>query len=246
MTSLLDRNPRTASDHDESKSAYRLPSAPRTRRPILVAGSVGVVFLSVALFASLYSSSNHQVDALIVTRTIQQGQTITGGDLGRASVAISQGVHPIAVADMSTLSGKRAAVTIPAASLLVPADVTSSPSLAPGDAVVGLALKAGQLPSAGVATGDQVMIVQTAMPGTPVATGPQAISAAAVGTTTGVLVPAARVFDTALPPATSSSGAAELVSVEVSQTVAASVSTAATAGQVSLVLLPAGPSGAGS
>ncbi len=244
MTSLLDRTSRGTGPSEEAKASRRLPSAPRTRRPLLVAGSAAVVFVSAAAFASLYSSSNHQIAALVVTRTIPQGQTITGGDLGQASVSVSGGVQPVAVGDAPALAGKRAAVTVPSGSLLVPSDVTSAPVLAPGDAVVGLALKDGQLPSAGVEAGDQVMIVQTGPPGTPVSAASQIeTSGSGLGSTTtveptGVLVAEARVFDTTLPPANSSGGAAELVSVEVSQSDAAAVSTAATAGQVSLVLLP--------
>ncbi len=251
MTSLLDRSGRGTGLDEDATASRRLPSAPRTRRPLLVAGSAAVVFVSVAAFASLYSSSNHQIAALVVTRTVPQGQAITGGDLGQASVDISGGVQPIAVGDAPTLAGKRAAVTIPSGSLLVPSDVTASPVLAPGDAVVGLALKDGQLPSAGVEAGDQVMIVQTGPPGTPVSAESQTTTSGSESdaTTTveptGVLVARARVFDTSLPPANSSAGAAELVSVEVSQADAAAVSTAATAGQVSVVLLPPQSQGAG-
>jgi hypothetical protein len=99
--------------------------------------------------------------------------------------------------------------------------------------VVGLALKAGQLPSAGVEAGDQVMIVETAAPGTPLTSSDPSGSSS-----TGVLVPEATVFDVEVPPAGSASDASLLVSVEVSSTLAAAVSTAAVAGQVSLVLLP--------
>jgi hypothetical protein len=58
-----------------------------------------------------------------------------------------------------------------------------------------------------------------------------------------VLVPQATVFDVGPPSANSSNGASLLVSVEVSTTLAAEVSTAASAGEVSLVLLPQGSGG---
>jgi Flp pilus assembly protein CpaB len=63
-----------------------------------------------------------------------------------------------------------------------------------------------------------------------------------------VLVPDALVFNTANPGLQSSDGATELVSLELSDSVAPAVSTAAAAGQVSLVLVPStdtiGPSSA--
>jgi Flp pilus assembly protein CpaB len=206
---------------------------------MMVVASAMAVFASIAAFAAIYSSSDRTSAVLVVTESIQQGQHFSGSDLGEANVSISSGVNPILVADASELAGKRAAVTIPAGSLLVPSDVTGSPQIPAGEAVVGLALKPGQLPSNGVEPGDQVMIVQTASPGTPVTSPlPSDASGGASVATTGILVPQATVFDTAVPPVNSSSGATALVSVEVATTLASAVSTASAAGQVSLVLLP--------
>ena len=204
--------------------------------------SLVVVCSSIAIFADVSASENHQTAVLFVSTTIEQGQVIQGADLGQASASVAGGVIPIPVADVSELRGMRAAVTIPAGSLLTSGDVTRAQPLPTGDAVVGLALKEGQLPAAGVQAGDLVMIVQTASPGTPVAA-PSSSGGASSGTNsgseagTGVLVPQAAVFGTEVPTASSSS--ALLVSVDVSSTLAAAVSTAAAANQVSLVLLPA-------
>lgn len=252
MTSLLDRNATAPADPGGTRSERGLPAVPRTRKPLMIAASAAVVFVSIAAFAGIYSSSNHQSSVLVVTRTIQQGQQITGGDLGQSSVAISGGVAPILVTDAPELAGKRAAVTIPAGSLLVAGDLTGSGQITLGDAVVGLALKDGELPAGGVAPGQEVMIVETAGPGIPVVSGSSPTSTSSISPDqsgnsgeepTGVLVPQATVFATAGPSANSSNGATELVSVEVSSTLAAAVSTAAAADQVSLALLP--PASAG-
>ncbi len=234
-------------DPGGTKFERGLPTTPPTRKPLMIAASAAVVFVSIAAFAAIYSSSNHQSSVLVVTRTIQQGQQITRSDLGQSSVAISGGVTPILVADAPELAGKRAAVTIPAGSLLVAGDLTGSGQIASGDAVVGLALKDSELPSGGVEPGEQVMIVQTAGPGVSVASGSSSSSTSSIssdqssgmgGGATGVLVPQATVFGTSEPSANSSNGATQLVSVEVSSTLAAAVSTVAAADQVSLALLP--------
>jgi SAF domain len=239
MTSVLERGPTSPTGAPNSNSRTGLPTGRRTRRPALVLASVAMVFASIAGFAALYSSANHQVSVLIVTQTIDQGQRISGSDLGQTSAQISGGVSPIAAADASTLVGQRAAVTIPAGTLLTAGDITDSPPIAAGDAVVGLELKAGQLPASGLDPGDQVMIVQTANPGSPLAS-PSSAAASGndSGQSTGVLVPQATVFDVEPPSPNSSPSASLLVSVEVSTTVAAGVSLAANADQVSLVLLP--------
>jgi hypothetical protein len=214
-----------------------------------------LVFGSIAAFAAIYASANHEQSVLIVTQTIEQGQPITARDLGQTSAAISGGIVPIPVSDASELSGRRAAVTIPAGSLLTVGDTTGAQPIAQGYAVVGMALKPGQLPSTGLEPGDQVMIVETGSPDTPLT------SSSAGGTTdgsagTGVLVPRATVFGVASQAdsptsagSTSSPGSSvgdsQLVSVEVSDTLAPAVSTEAAADQVSLVLLPNSPSAKG-
>jgi hypothetical protein len=252
MTSLMEGKPREAPTRGGSKTGFRLPVTSRSRRPLVAIVSALLVFTSIAVFASVYSSANHQTPSLIVVQTIQEGQRISGTDLGQASVAISAGVSPIPVASAPLLAGKRAAVTIPAGSLLTLADVAGSAPIAAGEAVVGMALKDGEYPSAGVESGDQVMIVQSASPGAPATatatdsgsgSGSGSGSQDGGGSATGVLVPQATVFDVGPPSANSSDGASLLVSVEVSRTLAAEVSTAASAGEVSLVLLPQGSGG---
>jgi Chaperone for flagella basal body P-ring formation len=239
MISVLERRPNHATAAPGPNSRTGHPTGRRTRRPALVLASVVLVFASIAGFAELYSSANHQTSVLIVTQTIDQGQRISGSDLGLTSAQISGGVNPIAAADTSALVGQRAAVTIPAGTLLTEGDITNSPPITEGDAVVGLELKAGQLPASGLEPGDQVMIIQTANPGTPLSSPNSTADAGSdSGQSAGVLVPLASVFDVESPSPNSSPNASLLVSVEVSSTVAAGVSMAANADQVSLVLLP--------
>ena len=206
-------------------------------------GSLVLLFSSVAVFADLYASSDHQTSVLIVTEPIQQGQQILGSELGQVRVSITGGVTPIPVADAAELTGKRAAVSMPAGSLLIAGDLTGAQPIGAGDAVVGLALKSGQLPSAGVESGDEVMVVQTASLGDPLAPSTSTGGASGGDASTGVLVPEALVFDVEVPPADSASSASQLVSVEVSSTLAPAVSAAAASDQVSLVLLPSVSSG---
>lgn len=206
--------------------------------------SLMVVLVSVAVFFEMYASTNRRIDVLIVTQTVEQGQQIQASDLGQVSVSISSGVTPIPVPDAGQLVGNRAAVTIPAGSLLTPGDVSGAQPITAGYAVVGMALKAGQLPAAGVSPGDQVMVVQTASAGaSPVPSSGSGAPSVDTGASAGVLVPLAKVFDVEVPPANTGSSASQLVSVEVSSSLAAAVSTAAAADQVSLVLLPSGTAG---
>ncbi len=249
MTAVLDERTETAPERPGALRS-RLPVGTTRRRPVLAVASALVVFASIAVFAGVYSSAARQSEDLVAAQTIQQGQTFVAADLTQASVSVPAGLSAIPVADAHLLAGKRAAVTVPAGALLTAADLSSAPQIGSGDAVVGLALKDGQYPASGVSPGDQVMIVQTAGPGTPLAapttgagattTSTSAGAGAGAGATTGVLVPQATVFDVSAPSSATGSGLALLVSVDVPSTEAAAVSIAASADQVSLVLLPAG------
>ena len=255
MSLLGSTQPRTRSE-DSAPPVLRPPTGGRDRRVMMAIASLVVICASVAAFASLYSSAGHKISVVVVDQALVQGQPVTAAQLGRADVSVSSGVDYIPVAQASIILGKRASIAVPAGSLLTPGDLTAAPSVAAGNAVVGLALKAGQFPAAGLVPGQQVMIVQTATPGSPLSapvsgaptatttTATTATTATGSGSTvfsgsgTGVLVAQSTVFSVSAPSASAGGAFALLVSVEVSSAIAPAVATASSAGQVSLVLLP--------
>ena len=91
MTSILERE--SVSQHVQAQrtDASRLPSANRGRRPIVIVGSLVMVFSSIAIFADIYSSANRQTSVLISAVPIEQGQQLTGGELGQVSISVSGG-----------------------------------------------------------------------------------------------------------------------------------------------------------
>jgi hypothetical protein len=243
MTSLLDRNSTRADNRGPTGPERLVPTRQRNKRPLFAVASAVVVLVSIAAFMTLYSSARREQQVLVVAQTIEKGQTLSMAELGQASVNMTGNVEPIPVSLAGSVTGRRAAVTIPAGSLLVPADITSAPVIPQGYAVVGVALKYGQYPSTGLQSGDHVIVVQTASPGSPLPTaagsGPSSQSPNSAATpSTGVLVADATVFDAASAGANGGSAVSELVSVEIPTTLAAAVSTAAAADQVSLVVLP--------
>jgi len=251
---LSDRRPPTA----DGVAPIRPPAGRRDRRMLRLVASVAVVGGSIAAFSALYSSADHKVPAMVVVQPVPQGHAITSADLGVAQVAVSADVAYLPLDQAGAVSGRRAAVSLAAGTLLTAADLSAAPAVAAADAVVGVALKDGSYPSSGLVPGDRVLVVQTAAPGTslappgaaaavaqvPVATGAIATAAPGVSLSTsgasgpGVLVPQATVFAVTVPTASSSGGIALLVSLDVPASVAAQIVTAAAAGQVGLVLLP--------
>ena len=249
MTSVLGRvGVQRAADKRGASSGTGLPAPVRTRRPLLAVGSVAVIAVSIAAFVSIYAGASHQVPVLVVVHPVAAGAQITPADLGEAGISSSGPLTAVPVSQASSVVGRLADVPLVPGSLLVLSEVRSGQPIKAGDAVVGIALKDGQLPASGLQPGDQVMVVQTNAPGSPVtpsstlpsnaASGTPTTSPSGSGSSTGVLVPVAQVSTVAQPASGSSGSETELVSVEVSGTLAAQVSIAAAADQVSLVLLP--------
>lgn len=243
---------------ERTADAVRPPARGRDRRILVVVASIALIAASIASFAALYSSAGSRTAAIVVTRSLTQGQPITSASIGQADVSVPAGVDYIPVSEASLLVGKHAVAAVPKGALLTLSDLSAAPALAADQAVVGLALKDGTFPSGGLSPGDQVMVVQTAGSGAtlaaPVASSSSSSSppssssvgaltggtgtAVATASGAGVLVARATVASVSVPAATASGGYALLASVQVASTAAPSVTTAAAAGQVSLVLLP--------
>ena len=262
MTTLFGRAPER-SHANEDPPSLRLSGLQTRRRPLQAVLSVALVLVSLAVFVGLYTRADHQQPVVVVTSTVYPGQRIAAGELETAEISSSGSVSSVPASDIGQVIGQYATVTLEPGSLLDVHDVTTTSPLGSGLAVVGVALKAGQLPATGVEPGDEVMVVQTSTPGSPapsVVTGTpdsgvststsessgssgsatSSSPATSEGTAAGVLVPQARVFDVAPASAASADETAELVSIEVSSTLAPLVTESAASGQISLVLLPSG------
>ena len=256
MTTVLGRRSAAAEPTGHvPANASRIPSPPVIRRPLLAASSIAVVIASIAIFVSIYSGVDHQVEVLEIIRPVAQGQSITAADLGSTGIVSSATLPTLSAGSATEVIGRVAAVPLGPGTVLVATELTSEQPVAAGDAVVGIALKDGQLPASGLQPGDAVMVVQTDAPGAAVtgelgegggsgpssaASGGNASAADSNLSSTGVLVPRAQVREVESPSAASSGSETELVSIEVSQTLASSVSIAAAADQISLALLPQG------
>jgi hypothetical protein len=267
MSSTLDRSNGSVTGTRKGKaesqgrganaSGERLPKPNKVRRPVMALASTVLIFASIAIFAGLYANAGHRIPIVAVVRPVHQGQQISSSDLGVVNASISGSVQTIPYSAVGSVVGKQAAVALVPGSILTPGDISTASRIPAGDAIVGIALKPGQLPSAGVVPGEQVMVVQTGQPGSPApslsssGSGSGSGSSAGSGSSTssgqstsdGVLVPRALVYDVATPSAASGNGSTQLVSVELAQELAPAVSVAAAAGQVSIVVLPQGSLG---
>ena len=201
----------------------RLPALASGRKPMAIVLSSLVVIACGFGFAELYSSAARQHSVIVVTHTIEQGQTFTSADLAVAEVSTSGPVASIPVASAGMLAGRAAAVTIPAGSLLVAGDVARRSSSMAGLDAVGVTLKADQMPADGLVAGDVVSLVEVV---------PQSAGQTGLSTT---LVASAKVVATSAP----GSGAAysQAVTVAVPQALAPAVAAAAAQDEICAVVV---------
>ena len=221
----------TRTDNGHARTTLRLTPPPTRRRPALLVLALLLVVAGALGTASAVSRAGHRVAVLVLSRDVPEGAVITSADLTTADVS-SSGLASIPASAAATVVGERATVALLAGTLLTHSALASGPALAPGEEVVGLALRSGQLPAEGLAVGDHVSVILTAAPGQAAPSGP-ATSGAGPGS---VLVPDAVVYAIAAPGPSSGSNAAQVVSVEVPATLAGTLAAAGVAGQVALVL----------
>ena len=157
----------TAPSTDRTRQARPAPKglrvAPVNRQrqlPWMVLGIVLVVG-GALMFMVLAGQVNHRKAVLALARPVPAGQVIKATDLKVVHLSVDGGLQLLGPSVQSQVVGKPAAVNLAAGTLLIASDVGTSKGLKAGKAVVGLSLKAGQLPNAQLGAGDRVALVDT-------------------------------------------------------------------------------------
>lgn len=223
----------------------RLDPSKRRRRPVLAIASLALVAVCVAAFASAYLQAGHQVSVLAVAQPVSQGETISASDLKIVKVSLSSGIATIPADAAETVLGRRAATSLVPGSLLAPGEIVGTGDPPPGEAIVGVALKPGQLPAAGVSPGQTVDVVMTGPPDaqdTATSTAAPSAGQSAAGPASGpgtILAP--DVLVTAIAqPATTAGTDTVVVSLMVPRVFAPLVASASAAGQAAIAIISSG------
>ncbi len=214
------------------------------RRPVVAIASLVLVTFCVAIFTSIYLHAGSRVAVLALAHNVPQGHTIARRDLIAVRISLSAELSPIPAEDVGGIVGRTAVVPLLRGTLLSPSELTTRGAPAPGEAIVGVATKVGQLPAGGVGDGDTVDVILTGSAST--LTGDPSESAASTSTSGsggpiqigGVLARNATVTGVASP--TSSSPDTIVVSVLIPASLAPLVASASAGGQAALALV--GPS----
>jgi hypothetical protein len=214
-------------------AARRLPRRPRERRPALAALAVLLILGGALAAGFLVVQSGQRVSAIEISAPVGAGQRIPLSAMEQVQIAAGTGLDYVSWDQASQVARFFTVSAIQPGTLLTRAMVSVSGASVAGKAVVGLALKDGQLPR-GLQDGDHVAIYQVSD-----------AQETCPGGSGGLLAADAVVLAIGTPAATSGSQAQADVEVGVNPADAGAVACNAANGIVGIAVLPAGSSGAG-
>lgn len=203
-----------------ARNPYPSPPPARRNRSRIALGTFVILVMSL-LFAAAYSNVGQRRAVLVVARPVTAGSVITAADLREVRVSADPTLRPVRAENRRSVVGRVAGVDLVPGTLVTRRQLATGPALPAGRAIVGLALKAGQLPS-GLRAGDAVLVVLV----------PPAGAAGVAPDSESAVLDDVRVA--AVGEAEDAAGAT-VVSVNVPAADAAAVATAGADGRVSLV-----------
>jgi SAF domain-containing protein len=155
-------------------------AVPRRRRWWLVAIGVAMTATAVLLVQAYVDNANKTKSVLVLARDVAWNQRITDMDLAVANTSPDEQVHMIAAIQRDEVIGRVATHSLTAGSLLATEQLTDHAIPGPGQLLVGLLVKSGQLPARGLRPEDHVQVVSLAQPPTGTTTAADATPVRAV------------------------------------------------------------------
>lgn len=128
------------------------------RSPKLIAFGVLLVVLGGLGAGALMTLGSTTETVVTVTRDIARGETLARDDLAVAEVPVTLGVEATASDRLPDLVGQRASIDLPKGSYPLPRHFEEDP-IPTGQAVIGLLLPLGRLPTTDLSPGTTVRLV---------------------------------------------------------------------------------------
>ncbi|MFF4128318.1 SAF domain-containing protein [Microbispora rosea] len=134
-----------------------LPLPRRRRSPMFL---LVVVFIGAGVLAGQYAYTelDQRSPVLMVARDVPIGQVITADDLASVQISADPQIATVPAGRLAKTIGRVAAADLTAGALLAETQTTDAMTPGPGQQLVPLALKPGQLPARGLRAGDRVLV----------------------------------------------------------------------------------------
>jgi len=206
--------------------------ATKRNLPLVGLGVLLVVGCAIG-FSSAWLRAGGRQEVLVVSKSLSAGQVLSPSDLRTAQLSVASGVATFPASELSDVIGRPVSSNLTSGTLLTASDVTQAIGPPSGRAVIGLALKPGQYPPE-VASGERVLIV---ISGGAAGT---SVSSTSLSSTAADTPVEATVIGVESAPANSSESL--VVTIELAEGNGAAVTSAASAGNVSLAVISSGAS----
>lgn len=136
------------------------PEPVRQRRPgMFLAAAVALIVAGGGAGLYAVNASAERTTVVGVADRVQWGEVITAQDLAPVEVVDDVNLRPVLWANRDTLIGKRAAAVLLPGSLLTADATMGDPIPAAGQAVVGITVKSSQAPLRGLVPQDKVELI---------------------------------------------------------------------------------------
>jgi len=136
-----------------------LSTPKRQPKRLMIALGVLVVVLGALAAYWVSQSAAQRIDVVVMADDVEWGQQIEASDLQLAQIVADPGLRPVLWSQAGSLVGQYASSKLWAGSLISPSAVSSTRLLEQGQAMVGLSVKAGQMPTSPLRAGDRVQLV---------------------------------------------------------------------------------------
>lgn len=149
----------------ETRLQPAVASPPKQRRrPALIGLGVALVALGGLGAAYLATSVSTTVSVIALQNDVARGELIERADLTTAAINADPNLDPVRATRIDEMVGKYATSDLAQGSLLTESSVHADLQPAEGEAMVGVAVTAAQLPFEALRPGDTVRIVDTPNP----------------------------------------------------------------------------------
>ncbi|WP_106403494.1 hypothetical protein [Actinocorallia populi] len=216
-----------------ASAGQRLPVPPRERKPALAALAVLLILGGALVSAYLVIQSGDRVSAIAVNAPVAAGERIPATALKEVSIG-DTGIEYVRWSELDKVTQTYAKVPLTPGALLVSEMTSQVPDTTKGRVIVGLSLKAGQVPSQGLEMGQTLALYAVGGRESGVKPGTLLAADAVVRE-----VPGSSSDDSELSARMKSSTEVR-VSVEVLPEQAPAVTQAASAGDVAVAIVPPG------
>ena len=131
----------------------------RSSRLVLVGVVLGVVGALAGLLT--YREAGRRIEVIAIARTVPFGQALVVEDLRAATLPTDSGLAAMPWTAVDGVVGRTAGTDLLPGQILTAAAVVNAAPPAAGEALIGVAVKPGQLPGAGLSPRDEVLVVPT-------------------------------------------------------------------------------------